>query len=57
MALGKKTIRLINAILHDPAKRKLYSAEEIAYMERQVVLLEKARKRRIKQRKRNKGFS
>ena len=56
MALGKKTIKLVNKLLHDPAKRKLYTAEELLYMERQVVLLEKERQRRKEQRKREKGF-
>ena len=57
MALRKKTIKLVNKLLHDPDKRKLYSDEEIAYMEKQVVLLEKERQRRIKQRQQEKGFS
>ena len=57
MALRKKTIKLVNKVLHDSEKRKLYSDEEIAYMERQVVLLEKERQRRVKQRQQEKGFS
>ena len=57
MALRKKTIKLVNKVLHDNKKRKLYSDEEIAYMERQVILLEKERARRIKQRQQEKGFS
>lgn len=57
MALRKKTIKLVNKVLHDSKKRKLYSDEEIAYMERQVVLLEKERQRRVKQRQQEKGFS
>ena len=56
MSLRKKTIRTVNKVLHDPKKRKLYSDEELLYMERQVVLLEKERQRRIKQRKSEKGF-
>lgn len=56
MALKKKTIKLVNKVLHDPQKRKLYSKEELAYMENQVVLLKKERARRIKQRKKEKGF-
>ena len=56
MSLRKKTIRAVNKVLHDPKKRKLYSDEELLYMERQVVLLEKERQRRIKQRKSEKGF-
>ena len=57
MSLKKKTIKLVNKLLHDPDKRKLYSEEEIAYMERQIVLLEQERKRRVKQRQKEKGFS
>ena len=56
MSLRKKTIRAVNKVLHDPKKRKLYTDEELLYMERQVVLLEKERARRIKQRKSEKGF-
>ena len=57
MGLKKKTIKLVNKLLHDPEKRKLYTEEELLYMERQVVLLEKERARRIRQRQQEKGFS
>lgn len=57
MSLKKKTIKLVNKVLHDPKKRKLYSDNELAYMEKQVVLLEKERKRRVKQRQQEKGFT
>lgn len=57
MSLKKKTIRLVNKVIHDPEKRKLYSEDEIRYMEKQVVLLEKERARRIKERQQQKGFS
>jgi len=57
MSLRKKTIRLVNKVLHDPKKRDLYREEEIAYMEKQVVLMEKERARRVKQRQKEKGFS
>jgi len=56
MGLRKKTIRLVNKVLHDPKKRDLYSEEEIAYMERQVVLLEKERRARKIHRRKEKGF-
>jgi hypothetical protein len=56
MGLRKKTIKLVNKVLHDPKKRDLYSEEEIHYMEKQVVLLEKERRARKLQRKREKGF-
>lgn len=57
MGLKKKTIKLVNELLHDSEKRKLYTEEELLYMERQVVLLEKERERRIRQRQQEKGFS
>ena len=57
MGLKKKTIRLVNKLLHDPEKRKLYSEDELRYMEKQVVLLEKERARRVKERQQQKGFS
>ena len=57
MGLRKKTIRLVNKVLHDPKKRDLYSEEEIKYMEKQVVLLEKERRARKIQRRMEKGFS
>ena len=56
MGLRKKTIRLVNKVLHDPKKRDLYSEEEITYMERQVVLLEKERRARKINRRKEKGF-
>ena len=56
MALRKKTIKLVNKILHDKNKRKLYSEEELNYMERQVVLMEMERQRRKRYRKMEKGF-
>lgn len=56
MGLRKKTIRLVNKVLHDPKKRDLYSDEEIQYMERQVVLLEKERRARKINRRKEKGF-
>ena len=57
MSLRKKTIQRVNQILHDPEKRRLYDDAEILYMEKQVVLLEKERARRVKQRQQEKGFS
>ena len=56
MGLRKKTIQLVNKILHDKNKRKMYSDEEISYMQRQVTLMEVERKRRRLQRKIEKGF-
>ena len=56
MGLKKKTIKLVTKVLGDDKKRKLYSPEEIAYMERQVALMKLQRAIRKQQRKLNKGF-
>ena len=56
MGLKKKTIKLVTQVLSDDKKRKLYSPEEIAFMERQLKLLKVERARRLHQRKINKGF-
>ncbi len=57
MSLGKKTIQRVSSILKDEKKRKLYTPEEITYMEKQLVLLKQRRKERLEQRKRQRGFS
>lgn len=57
MSLGKKTIRTVQNLLNDEQKRKLYSEEEILYMEKQLVLLKELRKIRVRERKEIKGFS
>ena len=57
MSLGKKTIQRVSKILKDEKKRKLYTPEEITYMEKQLVLLKQRRKERLEQRKRQRGFS
>ncbi len=56
MSLGKKTIKMVTKLLGDDKRRKLYTEEEIKYMERQVVLLKLQRARRLHQRKLDKGF-
>ena len=56
MGLGKKTIKLVTSILQDEKKRKLYTDEDIKYMERKVVLLKLERARRKLQRKKERGF-
>ena len=56
MGLGKKTIKLVTSILQDEKKRKLYTEEDIKYMERKLVLLKIERARRKLQRKKDKGF-
>ena len=56
MGLGKKTIKLVTKVLSDDKKRKLYTPEEIAFMERRLELLKEERQRRKEQRKREQGF-
>ena len=56
MGLKKKTIKLVTKVLNSDKKRKLYSEEELAYMERQVRLMKLQRAIRKEQRKRDKGF-
>ena len=56
MGLGKKTIKLVTSILQDEKKRKLYTEEDIKYMERKLVLLKIERARRKLQRKKDQGF-
>jgi hypothetical protein len=56
MGLGKKTIKMVTKLLSDDKRRKLYTEQEIAYMERQVQLLKVDRARRLHQRKIDKGF-
>ncbi len=57
MGMKKKTIKLVNKLLHDPKKRKMYTDEELVYMERQVVLLKQERRARKLQRRQEKGFA
>lgn len=57
MSLGKKTIRTVQNLLNDEQKRKLYSEEELLYMEKQLVLLKELRKIRVRERKEIQGFS
>ena len=56
MGLKKKTIKLVTKVLNSEKKRKLYSEEELKYMERQVQLMKLQRAIRKEQRKRDKGF-
>ena len=57
MGLKKKTIKLVTELLGNDKKRKLYTPEEIQYMERQVKLLKLERARRLERRRAEKGFS
>ena len=56
MGLKKKTIKLVTKVLGDEKRRKLYSPEEIVYMERKLALMKVERARRLHQRKIDKGF-
>ena len=56
MGMKKKTIRAVNKLLHDTQRRKLYTEEELVYMEKQVKLLEIERRLRKQQKKKEKGF-
>ena len=56
MSLGKKTIRRVQNVLNDQSKRKLYTEEELLYMEKQLTLLKELRKTRVQERKQRKGF-
>jgi len=56
MSLGKKTIKRVQDVLKDESKRKLYTEEELLYMEKQLVLLKELRKARVQERKEQRGF-
>ena len=56
MSLGKKTIKRVQNVLKDESKRKLYTEEELLYMEKQLVLLKELRKARVQERKERRGF-
>ena len=56
MGLGKKTINLVKKLLSNENKRKMYSQEELQYMEIQLERLIERRKVRKEQRKLEKGF-
>lgn len=57
MSLGNKTIKLVQKLLKSKKKRKLYTDDELKYMEIQLARLEAIRKRRLKKRKEQKGFA
>ena len=56
MGLKKKTINLVKKVLNNDNKRAMYTPEELLYMEMQLKNLIEERKRRVKQRKLEKGF-
>ena len=57
MGERKRTIKLVSKVLNSDNKRKLYSSEELAYMELQVTRMKLQRAISREQRKREKGFS
>jgi hypothetical protein len=57
MGERKRTIKLVSKVLNSDKKRKLYSSEELAYMELQVTRMKLQRAISREQRKREKGFS
>ena len=56
MGLKKKTINLIKKVLKNKNKRKMYSDEELTFMEFQLQRLILERKRRVEERRHKKGF-
>jgi len=56
MGLGKKTINIVKRVLNNKNKRKMYTPEELAYMEIQLGRLIEQRKQRKAARK-AKGFN
>ena len=56
MGERKRTIKLVSKVLNSDKKRKLYSTEELAYMELQVTRMKLQRAIKREQRKREKGF-
>ena len=56
MSLGKRTINLVKKLLSNENKRKLYTQEELRYMEVQLKRLIETRKQRKERHKLEKGF-
>jgi hypothetical protein len=56
MGERKRTIKLVNKVLNSENKRKMYSDEELQYMELQVTRMKLQRAIKREQRKREKGF-
>ena len=56
MGERKRTIKLVNKVLKSENKRKMYSDEELQYMELQVTRMKLQRAIKREQRKREKGF-
>ena len=56
MGERKRTIKLVNKVLNNENKRKMYSDEELQYMELKVTRMKLQRAIKREQRKREKGF-
>lgn len=56
MGERKRTIKLVTKVLNNEKKRKMYSDEELAYMQMHVTRMKLQRAIRKEQRKREKGF-
>ena len=56
MGERKRTIKLVSKVLNSDKKRKMYSDEELQYMELQVRRMKLRRAIDREQRKRDKGF-
>ena len=57
MGERKRTIKLVSKVLNSDKKRRMYSDEELQYMELQVRRMKLRRAIDREQRKRDKGFS
>ena len=56
MGERKRTIKLVSKVLNSDKKRRMYSDEELQYMELQVKRMKLRRAIDREQRKRDKGF-
>ena len=56
MGERKRTIKLVSKVLNSDKKRKMYTDEELVYMELQVRRMKLRRAIDREQRKRDKGF-
>ena len=52
----KNTIKLVKKVLNDETKHRLYSPEELLYMQRQLGYMKEERKQRKLQKKQQQGF-
>ena len=52
----KGTIKLVKKVLNDETKQRLYTPEELLYMQRQLGMMKQERKARKLQKKQRQGF-